>query len=156
MSSIETLIHQTKFKDAHQRALIGLLYTNNLITHKHCTFLKNYEISVQQYNVLRILRGQHPRPTTIGLLRERMLDKSSDVSRIVERLRKAEMLERIENKEDRRAVDILITKKGLATLKAIDKTDEMTGREFTCLNEKEIEQLNALFDKLIDSMTPSV
>jgi DNA-binding MarR family transcriptional regulator len=153
MSSIEELIQQPKFKNPYQRALISLVFANNALNYHFQEFLKNYDITSQQYNVLRILRGQHPKPATVNLIRERMLDKNSDVSRIVERLRKSALLERVTCVHDRRAVDVVITNKGLNLLKAIDDAQKMEGELLLCFNESEILQLNTLLDKLIETIT---
>lgn len=153
MSSIEELIQQPKFKNLYQRALISLVFANNALNNHFQEFLKNYDITSQQYNVLRILRGQHPKPATVNLIRERMLDKNSDVSRIVERLRKSALLERVTCVHDRRAVDVVITNKGLNLLKAIDDAQKMEGELLLCFNENEILQLNTLLDKLIETIT---
>jgi len=90
--------------------------------------------------VLRILRGQYPNPATVNLIRERMLEKNSDVSRMVERLKKAELLERVTCEQDRRAVDVVITQKGLNLLQVIDADGEMDGEIFKCFNKEEIEK----------------
>lgn len=152
MNSIEELIQQPKFKNHYQRALISLIFANNMLSSHFQDFLKNYDITSQQYNVLRILRGQHPKPATVNLIRERMLDKNSDVSRIVERLRKAGLIDRITCERDRRAVDVVITQKGLNLLRAIDNEQKMEGEILLCFNQKEILQFNQLLDKLIKSI----
>ena len=103
---------------------------------------------MQQYNILRILRGQHPKSATVKLLRERMLDKMSDASRIVEKLRVKGLVKRTTNPEDRRACDVLITDKGLAILLEIDGNFEIIDRLFDALNEKEMKALNELLDAL--------
>ena len=153
MSSIEELIQQSAFKNPYQRALISLIFSTNILNTKHHDFLKDYDISPQQFNILRILRGQYPKPATVNLIRERMLDKNSDVSRIVERLRKANLVERITCEHDRRAVDIVITQKGLAVLEAIDAAQGMEGKALTVFSKTEIAQLNTLLDKLINHLS---
>src|ERR1700743_2555363 len=104
MPSIEELIKQDKFRNNHHKNVISLNYAANLMNRYHDDVFAKFGITGQQYNVLRILRGQHPQPVTVGLIRERMIDKMSDASRIVERLRKGGFIERITNKKDRRAV----------------------------------------------------
>ena len=122
MPSIETLIKQSKFRDEKHKAIISVLYTANALNNFHENYFKKYELTSQQYNALRILRGQHPKPATVNLIRERMMDKMSDASRIVERLRKAGFVERVASKRDRRAVDVLITQKGLDVLARLIST----------------------------------
>jgi MarR family transcriptional regulator, multiple gene regulator MgrA len=105
---------------------------------------------MQQYNILRILRGQHPKGTNINMLKERMLDRMSDVSRLVERLRKAGLVERKSSEVDRRAVDVKITDKGLALLQEIDlELPDLEDSLKLSLSEDEALQLNHLLDKIL-------
>ncbi len=84
--TLEDEIQQKKFKSEEQKLMINLLYTANWLTSKNDSFFKNSDITTQQYNVLRILRGQHPNPCSVKLIKERMLDRMSDASRIVDKL----------------------------------------------------------------------
>ncbi len=95
------------------------------------------------------LRGQHPKPATVGLIKERMIDRNSDASRIVERLRKAGLVERVTCENDRRAVDILITEKGLALLKKLDTIVPAVQEPLRTLDKAEIDQFNDLLDKAL-------
>lgn len=151
MGAIEELIKQSKFESEHHKSLISLLYLTNAITADQQQYFKQYDITPQQYNVLRILRGQLPNPATVNLIRDRMLDKSSDVSRIVERLRKAELIERLTCEKDRRAVDVIITKKGLKLLAKIDETNPSSKNAFAVLSEAEVKQFNELVDKVLQT-----
>jgi DNA-binding MarR family transcriptional regulator len=103
---------------------------------------------MQQYNILRILRGQYPKPATIKLIKERMLDKMSDASRIVEKLRLKGLVERTICPNDRRNVDVCITEKGLGLLTQLDKHDGEVDAKLSSLNTEEVAQLNSLLDKL--------
>lgn len=152
MSNIEKLISIKTFTSEHHKGLISLIFVGNWIISKHQQFFKQYDITMQQFNILRILRGQHPQAASINTLKERMLDKMSDVSRLVERLRKAGLVERKNSEMDRRAVDVMITAKGLELLRVID--DQIATLESTLkdnLNEKEVVQLNRLLDKMLDA-----
>ncbi|WP_212006622.1 MarR family winged helix-turn-helix transcriptional regulator [Chitinophaga sp. HK235] len=151
MSNLEKLITQKNFGDDYQRGLVSLIFVGNWITSRHQQFFKRYDITMQQYNILRILRGQHPKAASINLLKERMLDKMSDVSRLVERLRKADFVERKSCELDRRAVDVKITAKGLELLSTIDAELSQLNDSFKSLNEKEIGQLNKLLDKMLEA-----
>ena len=84
MPSIEQLIKQDKFRDEKHKAIISVVYTANALDTFHEKYFSTYNLTSQQYNALRILRGQHPKPVTVNLIRERMMDKMSDASRIVE------------------------------------------------------------------------
>src|SRR5690606_5966843 len=112
------------------------------------TELDKFNLTHQQFNILRILRGQHPNPATINLLKERMLDKMSDASRIVDRLVQKEFVSRCINKKDRRAADITITKKGLAILEQIHLDVSMKNVLKNNITEEEAGQLSDLLDKL--------
>lgn len=153
MPSIEELIKQTKFRDEKHKAIISILYTANLLNNFHEDYFKQFDLTSQQYNALRILRGQHPNPATVNLIRERMMDKMSDASRIVERLRKAGFVERVVSKKDRRAVDVLITQKGLDVLALIDARDEKTDKPTSHLSQEEAAELNRLLGKVLEALT---
>ncbi len=145
---LEEEIKSSGFKDPFERLIVNVIYTGNWLNHLINKLLKPYGISPQQYNILRILRGQHPSPATLNLLNSRMLDKMSNTSRLVEKLRAKELVERHICPNDRRAVDILITEKGLQLLKTIDGKMKSFRNEIKKLNEEEIAILNDLLDKL--------
>lgn len=145
---IEEEIKQKLFKSDAQKSYINLLYTANWIDYTSKQFFEKFEITPQQYNVLRILRGRHPEPATVNYIRERMIDKNCDASRIVERLRLKKLLERKINKIDRRAVDISISSKGQGLLFSIDSEIHKLETLFTRLSNEELETLNDLLDKL--------
>ena len=145
---LESEIVQKKFKNEYHKALVNIVFTYNWMIEKQAMHLKPYNISLQQYNILRILKGQHPNPATVKLIKERMLDKMSDVSRLVEKLRVKGLAERDICQHDRRNVDVIITNKGLELLKELEpKVREMEGL-MSNLNKKEIEKLNIYLDKL--------
>jgi len=146
--SIEADIKQEKFKSEYQKLLVNLLYTGNWLYTKNSQRLKEYGISAEQYNILRILRGQYPKPATVNLLIERMLNKMSNASRLVEKLRQKEYIERQQCAHDRRAVDVVITEKGLELLKEIDETEETWLKRFEHISLVEAHELNRLLDKV--------
>lgn len=141
-------IKQSKFKNEHHKMLINILFTNNWLSSKHAKNLKPYGISSQQYNLLRILRGQYPKPATVNLLIDRMLDKNSNASRLVEKLRLKKLVERAVCPEDRRAVNVIITQKGLDLLAELDLQEEDFLKKLSVLSETEAAQVNFLLDKL--------
>lgn len=130
--------------------MLNLIYTTNWLTAKQDVLFKDSGVTVQQYNVLRILRGQYPNPCNIKLIKERMLDRMSDASRIVDKLFVKKLLIRKECANDRRNVDILITDKGLQLLKSLDHVDELSKQMVKSLSDNEINTLNNLLDKLRD------
>lgn len=146
---LEEEIKQKQFKSEFEKGAVNIIYTYNWIDSKNKDFFKNYDITPQQYNILRILRGQHPKPSTVNLLKERMLDKMCDASRMTERLRLKNLVERQICSADRRSVDVVITKNGLDLLNQIDK-DILDFHQmlFAHLSTEEMSQLNILLDKL--------
>ena len=130
--------------------MLNLIYTSNWVNNKHDFLFKDSKITTQQYNVLRILRGQHPNPCSIKLIRERMLDRMSDASRIVDKLNSKKLVVKRECLNDRRIVDVVITDKGLELLKSLNYIDKTAEKSFKTLSDKEINDLNNLLDKLRD------
>lgn len=145
---IDKDIHQQKFRNEYQKAVINLIYTYNWMREKTACILENEEITPQQFNILRILRGSYPQPLSTLQIRERMLDKMSDTSRIVDRLLAKELVEKVTCKADRRLVDITISEKGKKLLERLDeKQDEMDG-VLKNLTKKEATTLSDLLDKI--------
>ena len=119
--SIETDIKQsTPFKSSYHRVIVNLIYTTNWLADSQTQLLKPFKLTIQQYNVLRILRGQFPNPIKVSDITERMLDKMSNASRLVDKLVIKKLVLRTECPSDRRAVDVVITEKGLELLKQLD------------------------------------
>jgi DNA-binding MarR family transcriptional regulator len=147
--SIAHVIKQNQFESNYQKVLIGIMVANSRFEERQNFILKQYDISLQQYNVLRILRGQYPNMSTLQLVKERMIDRMSDVSRIVERLRKNALLTRVPKSADRRAVDIRITERGLSLLKEIDNDLPYFYEPIKNLNIEDSTQLSRLLDKLV-------
>lgn len=145
---LEDEIKQSSFKSPQQKLAINLLYTTHWLNNHYSAFFKNIDITVQQYNVLRILRGQHPGYCNLKLIKERMLDRMSDASRIIDKLVAKGYVERKACPNDRRNVDIIITSTGLELLRSLDFIDEETKNIFAGLNTAEVETLNDLLDKL--------
>ena len=148
---IEDEIVQEKFLNENHKTLVNLIYTHSYLINKMDSFFKHQGITRQQFNVLRILRGQHPKSANLGLIKERMLDKMSDASRIVERLRVKRLVTRRQSKTDRREVEIMISSKGLQMLEVTDVEIQEIYKLFDRLSHDELEQLNNLLDKLRNS-----
>lgn len=145
---IEEEIQSTKFEDNYHKAVINLTYTYGWLNTVLRSEFEKYNLTLQQFNVLRILRGQYPKPATVNLIKERMLDKMSDASRIVDRLVQKGLVSRCTNNKDRRAVDIRISDIGLDILAKMDtevKTKELFENNLT---EEEAGKLSDLLDKL--------
>ncbi len=138
-----------RFRNEYHKGLINLTYTTKQLGYDFFQELKKHHITEQQYNVLRILRGFRSESSiTIGFIKERMLDKDSDVSRIVDRLFVNKMVTRQENENDRRQKSIEITDKGLALLSSMLECEKKIDTLLGNLTEDEVKQLNLLLDKI--------
>jgi len=144
---IEKDIHQASFKNAQQKAMVNVLYTYGWIIERIKNILAEEDITHQQYNILRILRGSAPQPLSTLQIRERMLDKMSDTSRIVDRLVLKGLAKKTICVKDKRLVDVVITEKGQNLLKKLDQ-DSLGWNTIINLSDKEAEQLSHLLDKL--------
>jgi MarR family transcriptional regulator, 2-MHQ and catechol-resistance regulon repressor len=146
---IEKEIHQQTFRNSRQKALINLLYSYGWAIEKIKSFVAKEDITHQQYNILRILRGAHPQPLSTLQIRERMLDKMSDTSRIVDRLVLKGLVQKTTCSKDKRLVDVVISERGQSLLEKLDEqSEEMDQRIVGGLSEEEAEHLNRLLDKL--------
>ena len=144
---IEDEIKQPVFRNEHQKAYINLVYTAGWLQLRQAAVFKPFGLTLPQFNILRILRGQHPQPATVALLIDRMLDKTSNASRIVDRLEEKHLVTRCVCPANRRAVDIRITPAGLALLERIEADGALHANGFDQLTESELRQLNTLLDK---------
>lgn len=147
---IEKDIQQSKFRNAHQKAAVNLIYTLSWMRDKTKCIFDAEDITPQQFNILRILRGSYPQPLSTLQIRERMLEKMSDTSRIVDRLIAKGLVKKVTCKTDRRLVDVIITDKGKKLLERLDeKQDEIDG-VLGNLSEKDANILSDLLDKIRD------
>lgn len=145
---IEKEIQQEKFRNTRQKAMLNILFTNGWIAEKMKNILAPEDITAQQYNILRILRGSFPQPLSTLQIRERMLDRMSDTSRIVDRLVAKQLVKKVVCTKDRRLVDVTITEKGQNLLKKLDAAINRIDDIVSGINEKEAETLSKLLDKL--------
>jgi DNA-binding MarR family transcriptional regulator len=145
---LEKDIKQQHFTSENQKLIINLVFTNNWLTEKIRDFLSTEDITLQQFNILRILRGSHPRPLSTLTIRERMLDKMSDTSRIVDRLVLKGLVDKKTCPSDKRLVDISITEEGKKVLATIDQKEKEMMAVITNLNQGEMKMLNGLLDKM--------
>jgi DNA-binding MarR family transcriptional regulator len=146
--SIDQDILQSKFRNEHQKAIVNLLYTYNWVTEKSKELFASEDITPQQFNILRILRGSHPTPLSTLQIRERMLDKMSDTSRIVDRLIAKGLVKKGVCKDDRRLVDVMITEKGKKLLERLDARQDEIDNIIGNLSKKEATSLSELLDKI--------
>lgn len=146
-------IQQKEFKNEHQKVLLNIIYTYNHLIYEMNILFKERDITRQQYNVLRILRGQYPNPASISLIKERMLDKMSDASRIVQRLSKKGLITRDISEDDRRSVEVVISQRGLDLLSETDEKVQGFDHLVDNLDISEARQLNDLLDKVREPVT---
>jgi DNA-binding MarR family transcriptional regulator len=143
---IEEEIKQQKFQSDHQKALINLLYTASWLQSKQQDFFRPYKITAQQFNILRILKGQHPKSISATEIKTRMLDRNSDVSRLLDRLVAKDLISKKTCPNDKRATDVNITEAGLELLRGLEKYQNEMDRVLS-INEEEAAQLSRLLDK---------
>ncbi len=149
MASIEEEIRQQKkFDSEHEKAAINILFTSSWLYNINAARFKKFEITPEQYNVLRILRGSYPNPLMLGDITCRMLDKSSNATRLVEKLRQKGYVKRELCPTNRRQVDIVITEKGLSLLTKIDNEAEDWYNNLKNITKSEAHELNRILDKL--------
>ncbi|MBS1576199.1 MAG: MarR family transcriptional regulator [Bacteroidetes bacterium] len=146
--SIDKDIHQVKFKNEYHKATVNILYTSSWLMEKIKNVLEEDDITPQQFNILRILRGSYPKPLSTLQIRERMLDKMSDTSRIVDRLILKGLVKKTVSKTDRRLVDVIISLRGRRLLEKLDvKQDDLDGI-LKNLSDEEAADLSKLLDKI--------
>jgi DNA-binding MarR family transcriptional regulator len=145
---IEDEIKQTEFTDEFMKAVLNIFVTADRLSSATNAALRPFGVSKEQFNVLRILRGQHPTPSSVGSISDRMISKSSNATRLVEKLRQKAYVERNLCPTNRRQVDILITEKGLSALSEMDLVVRSSSNDMRTLTKAESRQLNRLLDKM--------
>ena len=145
---LEDEIKQDHFPSGLSKAILNILITADRISSATNATLKPFGVSKEQFNVLRILRGQHPKPSTLQLISERMISKSSNATRLVEKLRMKGLVQRHQCAANRRKVDILITQQGLDLLDAIEPHLQPSGEWGGKITEEEAQELSRILDKL--------
>jgi MarR family multiple gene transcriptional regulator MgrA len=148
---IEDEIHQTNFRNELSKAGINLIFTGTWLKTLHSDFFKSFGITWPQHNILRILRGQKGNPVSVNTVKERMMDKSSNVSRITEKLQKKKLIECRPSTIDKRSVDIVITQKGLDLLTRVEGRVHEINNLLAHLEPTELMLLNLLLDKVRNS-----
>ncbi len=138
----------SKIDNPHLSALINIELTNGWQCNVQDTFFKQYQLSHQQYNILRILRGQHPRGVSVNDIKRRMIDKMSNVSRLVEKLHQKGYIERTECATDRRVCFVSLSAVGIEILNAIDQTIPEMFQHFEKISADEAAVLVKLLEKM--------
>lgn len=146
--ALEHEIKQEKFANEQEKMAVNVLYTGSWLHKLNLTRLKPYGITPEQFNVLRILRRTWPKPAMLTDISDRMIDKSSNATRLVEKLRLKGLLKREVCPENRRQVDILVTEKGLSLLRKIDENSDNWMRMLKSIKKSEAMEINRILDKL--------
>ncbi|HQQ98908.1 MAG TPA: MarR family transcriptional regulator [Cyclobacteriaceae bacterium] len=144
---IEEEIKQAKFKSPYQKAAVNLIFTANWLESRQQEFFKRFGITNSQFNILRILRGQHPNKISGAEIKSRMLDQNSDIPRLLDRLIRKDLITKSPCPIDKRAADIAITQAGLDVLAKIDPHIDQSEKSAICLSREEAAQLSDLLDK---------
>lgn len=145
---LENDIKQQHFRNDQEKAIINLLFTYNWVRDQIQDHLALHDLTMQQFNILRILRGAANQPLSTLQIRERMLDKMSDASRLVDRLIVKKLAKKNTCKEDRRLVDVVITQAGLTLLEKLDSFSSTMDDLLSHFTQEETTQLNYLLDKI--------
>jgi len=146
--TIEEVIKSTVMMDNAKKVILNIMYTQNVIQDRFSELMKPYDLSGEQYNVLRILRGQKGNPANMCVIQERMLAKTSNTTRLVDKLLLKDYVTRNVCPDNRRKIEVTITQKGLDVLKDLDPKVDAHEREFASnISPEELELLNHLLEK---------
>jgi DNA-binding MarR family transcriptional regulator len=145
---LEQDIKQEKFANEFEKTMVNILFTSSWLHNQNSNRLKPHGITPEQFNVLRILRGSSPKPLMLADISSRMIDKNSNATRLVEKLRQKGLLKREICGNNRRQVDISITDKGLSLLKKIDDDSAAWLETMKTISKNEAIELNRILDKL--------
>jgi len=145
---IEKVIRQAKFKDGYHKAYINLIYTANYFRDSHINIFASYGIQGNHFNILRILKGKYPEPVSPGYIKDVMLDKGCDLTRLVGKLVNLGLVTRNVCPGNKRKMDISLTEKGIETVEKISDDVNESDMQIKTLTEKEYELLSNLLDRM--------
>ncbi|WP_242922170.1 MarR family winged helix-turn-helix transcriptional regulator [Pontibacter liquoris] len=145
---IEDEIKQKEFKDDYRRLLVNLLFTNNWVNQQVMPFFRRHGLTLQQHNVLGILRGQHPEPVCFGDIQCRMVDRSSNVTRLIDKLIEKGYATRDICQANRRMIEVRLTEKGIRKMQEVDEASAQLYKQFHNLNQEEAVLVSRMLDKL--------
>lgn len=153
---LESELKSKQFKTAEEKTVVNIIYTAYKLNDRFSCMLTPFKISIQQYNILRILRGQYPNYASVNLLKERMMDKNSGVSRLVEKLRRKGLVSCCMHKADRRQTEVKISPAGLKMLEEINRAVANLHRSAKILTPDHLSNLNRYLDKLRTNLPAAV
>ncbi len=152
-NQLETYIQlNVPFKSETYKGVVGVILLHSIIAQDLEKHLKQFGVTYQQFNILRILKGQHPTPTRLSLLKERMINKQSDVSRLVDRLYAQKLVHKKNSINNKRVLHIELSDKGLQLVNSIDITDPGFMSILDRLSEKELVSFNNIIGKLVQTL----
>jgi len=147
--TIEKETKTKKFENIYHKSIINCMFTNSWLEHNQMQFFKKYDLSIQQFNVLRILKGQYPFGLKLIDIAQRMIDRNSNATRIIDKLEEKKWVSRTINPQSRREVNIVITDSGMQIVTELDeKINHFLEDVFKQVNHEELEQLNLILDKI--------
>lgn len=149
--SIEKDIKQKSFKNVYQKVAVNLMYTDSWLLNHYTQLLKPYNLSDKQYFVLKILSESHPNAVSVNFIIERMLDKMSNASRLVDKLVEKKLVVKVRSKIDKRSMNVAITPKGLLLVDELNKKVALWEANYSKLTKEEIKILHNLLNKMRDS-----
>ena len=149
---LEEAIKSDKFADERHKATINVLYTAYWLKDNFCTALKKEEITLEQFNVLRILNGMHPQQMCVKDIGSRIIEKSSNVPRIIDKLVEKKLAKRTPSKEDKRETLVSLTEKGASVLSRASELVEQVTYELTGIDEAQSKNLNDLLEHMRGSL----
>ena len=149
---LEEAIKSDKFADERHKATINVLYTAYWLRDNFCTALKKEEITLEQFNVLRILNGMHPQQMCVKDIGSRIIEKSSNVPRIIDKLVEKKLAKRTPSKEDKRETLVSLTEKGASVLNRASELVEQVTYELTGIDEAQSKNLNDLLERMRGSL----
>jgi DNA-binding MarR family transcriptional regulator len=147
---IEEVLKTNKFRDERHKVVLNIFYTSYFLRDQISIYLKEFDMTSEQFNVLRILRGSLPKYLCVKDIAERLIEKNSNVTRILERLQRKELIERIPSEHDRRENVTVITEKGLQLLEILDVEMQGAENELVNITNEDAMLLNQLLDKMRD------
>lgn len=145
---LEQDLKQERFDNVYEKMVVNILFTGSWLSNLNASRLKPFGLTPEQYNVLRILRGSHPKPMMLADITSRMIDRNSNATRLVEKLKSKGFVNREICESNRRQVDISVTESGLAVLTKIDAGLDEWLQNLKTVPQSEVEALNATLDKL--------
>ena len=148
MATIDEEINQSKFESDFQRAHLNLIFTANWFRDQSKAMFKQFDLTSQQFNVLRILKGAHPKVCSAGYIKDVMIDKSPDLTRLIDRLISKGLVSRCVCPDNRRKLDITITDKGISLLNKINPIVKKESEKLDNITKQEAVELSRILDKM--------